>query len=137
MNIMKKTILALVCAFSLLGFACKSKAKTTKSENGTVNTETAGEQKVKYRLVVSFTSHASGIDGAKYDAIENFIKAHPKKPAYELLPWGREGERDILMQLTEMDSKEQKTFIDDLKKLAQGSDRVFVNENTERAKKAN
>jgi hypothetical protein len=135
-----KKITLIVVAISLISFSnCASKKKSqsspTKNESTTEVSSTSGEQKVKYRVVVSFTSHASGIDGAKYEAIENFIKSHPKKPAYDLLPWGREGERDICMNLPEMNNSEQKTFVAELKKLAQGSDRVFVNENTERVKK--
>jgi hypothetical protein len=134
---MKKVSL-LISAFALVFMAnCQTKKKGTSSTTQASGTEVTqnGEKKVKYRVVVSFTSHASGIDGERYDKIENYIKNHPKKPAYDLLPWGREGERDICLNLKELNSSEQKAFVEELKKMAQGSDRVFVNENTERVKK--
>jgi hypothetical protein len=133
-----KKIALIVSAFSLVFMTnCQAKKKGTTTTTPASGTEVSkdGEQKVKYRVVVSFTSHASGIDGEKYDKIENYIKNHAKKPAYDILPWGREGERDICLNLKELSSTEQKAFIDELKKMAQGSDRVFVNENTERVKK--
>lgn len=86
-------------------------------------------KKVKFALVISFTSHASGIDGEKYDAIIKYITSHPKKPKYKIYGWGREGERDICMNLKELKKSERKIFIDEIKKLAAGSDRVFVNLN--------
>jgi hypothetical protein len=133
-----KKIALIISAFSLLFMVnCQAKKKGTTTPTQASGTEVsqAGEQKVKYRVVVSFTSHASGIDGERYDKIENYIKNHPKKPAFDILPWGREGERDICLNLKELSASEQKTFIEELKKMAQGSDRVFVNENTERVKK--
>jgi len=48
---------------------------------------------------------------------------------------GREGERDICLSLKEMNSEEQKQFIKDLTKQAEGSDRVKVMENQERIKR--
>lgn len=86
-------------------------------------------KKLKFALVISFTSHASGIDGEKYDAIIKYITSHPKKPKYKIYGWGREGERDICMNLKELKKSERKIFIDEIKKLAAGSDRVFVNLN--------
>ncbi len=135
---MKKIVIIALAGLTLFFTDCKSKS-STKTSTGTSMADTPtqnGEQKIKYRVVVSFTSHASGIDAPKFDAITKFLDTHPKKPAYDILPWGREGERDYCLHLKEMNSSEQKTFIEELKKLAQGSDRVFVNENTERVKKA-
>lgn len=134
---MKKITILALAAISFLFTDCKSKSSSKSSAATVAETPTSnGEQKVKYRLVVSFTSIGSGIDGPKYDAIETYVKNHPKKPAYDILPYGREGERDFCFNLKEMNSSEQKSFIEEIKKLAQGSDRVKVNENTERVKKA-
>lgn len=135
---MKRIAIIALAGLTVFFTDCKSKS-SAKSTGGTTVAESPtqnGEQKIKYRLVISFTSHASGIDGPKYDAITGFLDKHPKKPAYDILPWGREGERDYCLHLKEMNSSEQKTFIEEVKKLAQGSDRVLINENTERVKKA-
>lgn len=136
---MKKLALLLTTFSLILTAACHTKKKgsttpTQSNDTGVTQVE-PGQVKVKYRVVVSFTSPGSGIDGERYDKIENFIKNHPKKPAYEILPWGREGERDIALNLKELSTSEQKTFIEELRKMAQGSDKTFVNENTERVKK--
>lgn len=135
---MKKITIILLAGLTLFFTDCKTKSstKTASTTSATDNQLANGEQKIKYRVVVSFNSHASGIDATKYDLIEGYIKNHAKKPAFDILPMGREGERDICMLLKEMNSSEQKAFIEELKKLAQGSDRVFINENLERVKKA-
>jgi hypothetical protein len=113
---------------------CKTKSKTTSSS--TPN-KTVGDDgtKIKCRVAVSFFSVASGIDDAAYTKIEAFIKAHPKKPAFDIIPMGREGERDICMSLKEMNKDEIKAFIEELNKLAKTSDRVNVMENQERTKR--
>ncbi len=130
---MKKLTLLLLTASSLLFVNCKTKSKATSSDSTTKTAEK--ETKVQCRLAIGFNSIGSGIDAAAFDKIEAYIKAHPKKPAYELIPMGREGERDICMSLKEMNKDEQKTFIDEIKKMSKTSDRVQVNENAERTKR--
>ncbi len=135
---MKKTVLILLACCFVMFANCQTKTKAKKTKGKQTGTEVStanGEVKIMYRVVASFISHASGIDAQKFDAIENFAKSHAKKPAYDLLAWGREGERDLCFHLKEFNKDEQKVFVDELKKLAQGSDRVFINENTERVKK--
>lgn len=131
---MKKITLILLAAASVLFANCKTKSKaaTSTTPNKTVADDGT---KVKCRVAVSFISFASGIDGPKYDEIEAFIKNHPKKPAYEVIPMGREGEKDICMSLKEMNKDEIKIFIEDLNKLAKTSDRVKVMEDQERTKR--
>lgn len=135
---MKKLALVTLIGLGLFFTDCKSKSstKTTTSNTTSSTTEDMTPQTEKYRLVISFTSHASGIDDAKYGEISTFIKNHAKKPVYDEIAAGREGERDFCMQLKEMNSSEQKTFIAEIKKLAEGSDRVLVSENIEHVKKA-
>jgi hypothetical protein len=132
---MKKLALVILAVFSLSLMNCKTKSKATTSSDKPNKTVADDGTKLKCRLVVSFWSVASGIDGPKYDEIEAFIKNHPKKPSYEVIPMGREGERDICMSLKEMNKDEIKTFIDDLNKMAKTSDRVKVMENQERVKR--
>ena len=133
---MKKLTLLLLAVSSLLFVNCKSKSKATTSTDKTTGKNVADDgTKVQCRLAISFVSFASGIDAKAYDKIEAYIKAHPKKPAYDLIPMGREGERDICMSLKEMNKDEQKAFIEEIKKMAKTSDRVQVNENTERTKR--
>jgi hypothetical protein len=131
---MKKLTLILIAFAAVLFANCKtkSKASTSSTPNKTVADDGT---KIQCRVAVSFISFASGIDATAYDKIEAYVKNHPKKLSYEIIPMGREGERDICMSLKEMNSSEQKTFIDELKKMAETSDRVKVNENQERVKR--
>ncbi len=127
---MKKFLLICGIISLMLTSFCNAQRNQTKPQ--TVETPTNQNPKIKkltFRLIVSFTSHASGIDFEKYDAIIKYIQSHPKKPKYKLYGWGREGEVDICMKLKELKKSERKAFIEEIKKLAQGSDRVFVNTN--------
>ncbi len=132
---MKKISLILLATCFVVFANCQTKAKAKKTANDQPQSTTTGEVKTKYRLVVAFTSVGSGIDGAKLDAIEGYIKNHAKKPAYDVIQQGREGERELCLLLKELTKDEQTNFIAEVKKLAQGSDRVTVTENVERVKK--
>lgn len=130
---MKKITLILLAAVGILFSNCKTKSKaTTTSDSSSTATK---DVKIQCRVAVSFFSVASGIDGAAYEKIEAYIKAHPKKPAYDIIPMGREGERDICMSLKEMNKDEIKAFIEELNNMAKTSDRVKVMENQERTKR--
>lgn len=120
----------------LFSFACAN-CQAQKNQTKPQSAETATAQnpktkKLKFALIISFTSHAYGIDGEKYDAIIKYISTHPKKPKYKLYGWGREGERDICMNLKELTKRERKAFIKKIKKIANGSDRVLINLNVEK-----
>ena len=93
---------------SILFANCKTKSKATTSSAPNKTVADDGT-KVQCRVAVSFISFASGIDAPVYDKIEAYIKAHPKKPAFEVIPMGREGERDICMSLKEMNKAEMHT----------------------------
>jgi hypothetical protein len=132
---MKQLTLTFLALCTLLFTNCKTKSKaTTSSENSSEKTALNAGTKVKCRVAISFNSIGSGINGAKYDEIKGFIDKHPKKLTYEEIPMGREGERDICLSLKEMNSSEQSQFIKDIKKMAEGADRVQINENAERTK---
>ena len=132
---MKNLTLIMLALCTIIFVNCKTKSKATTSASGEKTAaDTNQGTKVKCRVAVSFISFASGIDGAKYEAVKSYIEKHPKKPSYEEIPMGREGERDFCLSLKEMNSSEQTEFIKDLKKLAEGSDRVKVMEDAERTK---
>ncbi|MFL5754357.1 MAG: hypothetical protein ACJ76F_13180 [Bacteroidia bacterium] len=99
--------LLLTCAFSLCSLAATDRGSSAKQITF----------KTKYRLVVSFISIGAGIDNESYDKITSYIKSHPKKPAFEEVQKGREGERTIYMKLNELSADERKTFIDDINKM--------------------
>ena len=126
---MQKLTLILMALCSIAFASCKTKKASTSTTTADTGTQ------VKCRLAISFYSIGSGINGAKYDEIKNYIDKHPKKPAYEQIPMGREGEVDICLSLKEMNNSEQKDFIKEIKKMGEGADRVNVNENVERPKR--
>ncbi|MGZ3884746.1 MAG: hypothetical protein ACXVPQ_07915 [Bacteroidia bacterium] len=129
---MKKLALVIFASCFVLFANAQTKTKNTTSAT---DSKVQKEKMEKWRFCVAFTSHASGIDGPKYDSIETYIKNHPKHPAYVTVAQGREGERELRLQLKELSKAEQKTFIQEVKKLAEGSDRVVITENVERVKK--
>ena len=73
---------------------------------------------------IDFGSPGSGIDGKKLDAIMKLIT--DKKLAHKETPNGREGELFICLQLTELNKKQKKAFIKELKKTAEGGQLVTV-----------
>lgn len=90
---------------------------------------------IKYRLIISFISKGEGIDLAANDKIKAYIENHPKKPAYSVSTWGREGEIDYLLSLKELNEAEQSVFVKDVKKLVSKLDIVLFKENEGYVKK--
>jgi len=133
LKIMIRSIIVILSFASLFIVNCNAQKNQTKPVSAeTPTNQSPATKKIKFALIISFTSHASGIDGEKYDAIIKYINNHPKKPKYKLYGWGREGERDICMNLKEFNKSQRKSFIEEIKKLAQGSDRVLINVNVEK-----
>ena len=128
-----KNLLFLVSLVSLNCLSCKSNKETVKSDENTptlvLNTANAP---VTYRLIVSFISKGAGTDSEKRTAFLAYVNSHPKKPAYKTVIWGREGEADYCFNLSEFASKKELiSFIDDIKKMAAGTDMVHISENAE------
>lgn len=88
-----------------------------------------GQSATKYRLIVTFTSKGEGIDSKAQEKFMNLLANHPKKPSFQEKSWGREGEKDYLLTLKELNSDEQKVFVADVKKLVSNSDMIFIKEN--------
>ncbi len=116
-----------IIIIATVGMSCKSKKETTTS------TQTAEAQSEKFRLVVSFISKGAGTDKTKSAALLAYIGVHPKKPTYTVAHWGREGEADYCLHLTELTKSEQADFVANVNKMMAGSDMVFVKENAESA----
>lgn len=129
-----KKLFFLASLISLACISCKSKKETVKSADNKQNTvQNTSDSTVKYRIILSFTSKASGPDEEKRKQIMTYIESHPKKPAYSVTLWGREGEFDYNLTLSELKSKkEEEKFIEDIKKIIGGSDMVHITENSEK-----
>lgn len=127
-------ILAAIASMSLASVACKSQKNSSTSGSATssssTNTETStSSSEQTYRMIVSFTSKGAGTSAEKREAFLKYVESHPKKPAYKEVLWGREGETDYCLTLSELSKKEQLTFVEEVKKAMAGSDQVIITEN--------
>lgn len=75
---------------------------------------------------VDFGSPGSGIDLKKYEEIKKLIDG--KKLEYKEVPNGREGETYLCLSLKELNKKQKKAFIKELKKTAEGGQLVSVSQ---------
>lgn len=121
--------LAAIFSLALPTFSCKSKKEAA---NSSASSTTSEMKKETYRLIVSFISKGAGTDSELRPKFLSYVEQHPKKPKFETINWGREGEGDYCFTLNELSSSEQKEFIDEIKKLVGKSDMVHIAENTER-----
>lgn len=123
--------LASVITLSLASVACKSnKGASSSGTTATQNPENAAASSEQtYRIIVSFTSKGAGTSAEKREAFLKYVASHPKKPAYKEVLWGREGETDYCLTLSELSKKEQVAFVEDVKKAMAGRDQVIISEN--------
>jgi hypothetical protein len=83
----------------------------------------------QFRMIVSFFSEGAGIDNALKEKFDAMVSSHPKKPVFEEVRWGREGEVDYHFMLTEMNAQEQAEFVKKTKELLATGTRVNMSEN--------
>jgi len=85
------------------------------------------------RLVVSFYSICCGIDHKTKEKLDKFIKQYEKAKGKRLtkaaVRWGREGEIDYCLKLSELSPRQQKKFISKVRSLLKRSKLVHINEN--------
>ena len=85
------------------------------------------------RLVVSFYSICCGIDHQAQEKLDKFInnyeKAKGKQLTRSVVRWGKEGEVDYCLKLSELSPREQKKFISKVRSLLKRSKLVHINEN--------
>ena len=85
------------------------------------------------RLIISFQSHASGIDGRAKKDIDTFISDYEKEKnvrlAREVVGWGREGELDYCFMLSEITKEDQADFVSRIGIKVKSSDRTSLQEN--------
>ena len=131
----KNTILTLALILSLGMIACKSKSKvnssTTTSGSGSNSVEQSSNQgKIKgYRFIVSFISVGSGADNQAISKLEKIASDYKGNPQFEVVSWGREGEKDYCFSLNQMNSTEQTQFIEKVKMEFKGNSLVQFREN--------
>ena len=124
-----KKVFFLASILSLIAISCKSKKNAQKTTE-TVTANSAPDAPITYRLIVSFISKGAGTDSEKRTAFMDYVNAHPKKPSYKTVTWGREGETDYCFNLSELTNKKDLVdFIEGVKKATAGSDMAVITEN--------
>lgn len=114
---MKRVLFLLLIAFagfSLCEAQTKTRYKMKKTEQG----------RIMWRLQVSFISKGSGIDEKTYEALINHAASHPKKPIYNVIQKGREGEKQVYFGLAELSEEEQYAFVGEVNSLVRGRELV-------------
>src|SRR5690242_12899633 len=90
-----------------------------------------GEQRA--RLVVSFYSICCGINHEAREKLDDFISGYEKMRGRPLARattlWGKEGEIDYCLKLSELPSREQKRFIARVRSLLKTAKLVQISEN--------
>ncbi len=131
---MRSVLTILVALTSFCFVACKHQKQVAKKEEMKAQTVSTAPDAapdkgpVIYKVLVSFYSIGAGIDIEAHDKFKEFLmNSHPKL-VYEEAAWGREGEVDYCFRLFDMNKEDQQTFITDLKKIAEKSDRMRVEE---------
>ena len=146
--------LAVIISVFLSIDSCKSKKESTSTSSSTtsnppqpqpttsasasntsattsVSTTEATQQSNSTRYVVSFYSSGQGIDASTRDEFEKLMNTYPKKISFEPKHWGREGETDYCLTLSELKPAEQIEFINKAKAILAKSKLVHQKENAQ------
>jgi hypothetical protein len=86
-----------------------------------------------YRLVVSFYSIGSGVNREAREKFTAWIgeteKKYGKPLDVEITPWGREGEVDYCIRMSDYAAADQKKIVDSVNELLKSMEYIHVNEN--------
>ncbi len=120
MKEMKHFVLNVALCLSLMSFAVVAQGQTQAKAKTS-------------RLVVSFYSICCGIDHEAQESLDRFIQQYEKSKRKQLakatVNWGREGEIDYCLPLSELSAKERKSFISKVRSLLRKSKLVHIDEN--------
>lgn len=123
-----------LCMAIIVLFACNSTKKVTESKSQHLAAENTLIPDSIYRFRVSFISIGSGTDKKAIQQFTQSIEQYNSKKNAHLLPeithWGREGEIDYCLKLTELTKQEQDKFIAATKELLATSKLIRYYENT-------
>jgi hypothetical protein len=126
--------LILFAAVIAIAFSCKcTKNKKDDNSQNQTSPNTVLPDSI-YRFTVSFISIGSGTDRTARQQFSQFIETFSKennvKINTEMTNWGREGEIDYCLKLSELNNKQQEKFIADTKELLKKSELVRYYENS-------
>lgn len=106
-----------------------TREKPAEKKKTTSGTPLPGDNSANYRLVVSFISQAAGIDRQLHPKFMELYKSYKPAVTAEVTPWGREGEVDYCFKLNELNSKQQKDFVQKVREAMGNTDMVYIKEN--------
>ena len=131
-------LLLIFCGISIVsGVSCKqSKESTATTQIKSAETEvviTPDSLPAQSRLILTFFSVASGIDQKSLMRFEEFIGEYAAELGinidYEKTHWGREGETDFCLELTELNPEQQADFVSRTRKLMETAEHLSIYEN--------
>ncbi len=134
---MKKSLM-IFCLISLIaGTSCKqAKEAAAAPEIEKVDAEAPSKPDsfpAQSRLVLTFFSVASGVDFKSLTSFEEFIGVYAAEIGinidYEKTHWGREGETDFCLGLSELDPEQQADFVSRTRKLMETAEHLSIYEN--------
>ena len=134
---MNKLRLVILGSLLIALSSCKQ-SKETASINTTnevikETTQKADSFPATSRLVLTFFSPASGVDIKSVNRFEEFIGEFAGEKGinidYEKTHWGREGETDFCLELTELDPKQQADFVSKTRILMESAEHLNIYEN--------
>lgn len=126
----------------IMAGSCKT-SKNTVAENKTESTMTTDSKtnavEKTYRVIVSFISIGGGSDSQAYAKLNDIISRTQESGGMlskDEIPWGREGEVDVCLPLTELSKQQADALVQQLKKTFEGNNLVQITENSPALHKA-
>ena len=128
---MKITVFLILFLFGFV--ACNTSKKITESKSQNQVSQKKPLPDSLYRFTVSFISIGSGTDkNAKQQFIQfiqQFNEKNNVKVNAEIANWGREGETDYCLKLSELNKQQQNQFLTETKEVLKNSALVRYEEN--------
>jgi len=119
-----------ISIFILIVIACNSRKIATENNNA----KSIVLPDSIYRFNVSFISIGSGTDGKAKQQFNEFITQFNNNNKVTITPeiasWGREGETDYCLKLSDLNSELQNKFIAETKELLKSSKLIRYKENS-------
>ena len=128
---MKITVVLILFLFGFV--ACNTSKKTTETKSQNQVSQKKPLPDSLYRFTVSFISIGSGTDkNAKQQFIQfiqQFNEKNNVKVNAEIANWGREGETDYCLKLSELNKQQQNQFLTETKEVLKNSALIRYEEN--------
>jgi hypothetical protein len=128
-------IFLLIIAVAILSGGCKPKQNSVAAPpakpSPTASLPTGDELQVLNNLVISFYSTGEGVNQKAVETVENFLKEYSAKypVPYSKVAWGREGEVDFCILLSQIEGDERRIFVDKVRTLVKGFELIHIYEN--------